>query len=385
MNLVKRGEQVSLAQRLKATNNRPTGFDYLRLVLAIGVAIVHSRYNTTGIEGAPLLARLNLAEAAAGGNPLSTPILPMFFALSGFLVAGSLERSKTLLTFLGLRVIRIYPALAVEIVLSALLIGTAATCLPLATYFQDLRFWGYLLNTIGDIHYELPGVFENNPLPNIVNGQLWTVPYELLCYVALAGLVLCGAVQRKFLIPLSAAGLALAHLCDNQLPIGDFKFNAKHGFDGTLLIVCFLAGVTFYSFRNNIPWSYPLFFGAGMASIALIWFVPFGEHPAILTLTYVTVYFGLTNTKRIFLIKGADYSYGIYIYHFVIIQLFVYLVAPRSGWFTAIICVPLSAFVAACSWHLVEKPAQQLRKPLARAEKHYLALKTRLLRWSAAA
>ena len=49
------------------------------------------------------------------------------FALSGYLVAGSLERSKTILTFIGLRVIRIYPALAVKVALSALLIGTAVT------------------------------------------------------------------------------------------------------------------------------------------------------------------------------------------------------------------------------------------------------------------
>jgi peptidoglycan/LPS O-acetylase OafA/YrhL len=381
MNLVTEVRRVSLAQRLIGTNGRPSGFDYLRLILAIGVAISHSRGVTTGTAGIPLLYRLNLVDATVGGNPLTAPILPMFFALSGFLVAGSLERSKTLLTFLGLRVIRIYPALAVEIVLSALLIGTAVTSLPLASYFQDPLFWSYLLNAIGDIHYKLPGVFVNSPTPDVVNAQLWTVPYELLCYVALAALVLCGAVQRKFLIPLGAAGLALARLCDYQLPIGDIKLNAQIGFDGPLLIVCFLAGVSFYLFRNKIAWCYPLFFGALMASIALIWFIPFGEYPAILTLTYVTVYFGLTNTKRLFLIKGADYSYGIYLYHFVIIQLFVYLAAPRSGWFTAIICVPLSALVAACSWHFIEKPAQHWRKPLIRAEQHYLALKSRLLSW----
>jgi hypothetical protein len=60
------------------------------------------------------------------------------------LVAGSLERSKTLLTFLGLRVIRIYSALAVEVVLSAFLIGAAVTAFPLERYFRDPLFLNYL-------------------------------------------------------------------------------------------------------------------------------------------------------------------------------------------------------------------------------------------------
>jgi peptidoglycan/LPS O-acetylase OafA/YrhL len=70
----------------------------------------------------------------------------MFFALSGFLVAGSPERSKTLLTFLGLRAIRIYPALGVEVVLSALLIGTAVTTLPLPA-ISEIRCSGVISET----------------------------------------------------------------------------------------------------------------------------------------------------------------------------------------------------------------------------------------------
>jgi peptidoglycan/LPS O-acetylase OafA/YrhL len=384
---------MNLAERLKATNNRPSGFDYLRIALAVAVAIVHFRYTTygfgpIGINGNALID--GNALTAPPVRALTAPILPMFFALSGFLVAGSLERSKTMLTFLGLRVIRIYPALAVEIVLSAFLIGPFVTSLPLASYFRDSLFWTYLLNVIGDVHFALPGVFENNPDSNRVNAQLWTVPYELLCYVTLAGLVLCGAVKRKILIPVAAVGLALAHLAlssheyDLQLPIiGNIKLQAPQGplgmFDGPLLIVCFLAGVSLYLFKDTISWSYPMFFSALMGSIALLWFVPSGKYPAILTITYMTVYLGLTNIKSLFLMKGADYSYGVYIYHYVIAQLFVYLAAPRSGWITLLTCIPLTTLVAAFSWHLIEKPAQQLRKPLAVTERHYLTVRDRLL------
>jgi peptidoglycan/LPS O-acetylase OafA/YrhL len=368
--------QVSLAERLVATNGRPSGFDYLRLGLAVSVVIQHSVGSTYGLAVKPMVDLWPETPLRA----LVRAIIPMFFALSGFLVAGSLERSKTTLTFIGLRVIRIYPALAVEVALSVFLIGTAVTTLPLAAYFRDPLFWKYLLNVTGDIHYLLPGVFENNPVPKTVNVQLWTVPFELLCYVTLTALVLFGGVQRKFLIPLAALGLALAHLIlrshEYHWHLPPFDFDT---FTGPLLVVCFLTGVSLYLFRDKIVWSSRMFAGALVASTALLWFVPFGEYPGVLTITYVTVYLGLTNFKRLAFIKGADYSYGIYLYGFVIQQLFVSLVAPRFWWVNALVCVPLAALFAAFSWHFIEKPAQKLRKPLAVAERHYLALKDRLL------
>ena len=47
----------------------------------------------------------------------------MFFALSGFLVTGSALRTGRLVPFLGLRVLRLLPALFVEVTLSAIILG----------------------------------------------------------------------------------------------------------------------------------------------------------------------------------------------------------------------------------------------------------------------
>ena len=175
--------RLNPAGRLTAANGRPPGFDYMRLGLAASIIILHSVPTTDGTDHDIFLTPL---------RPYIRAILPMFFALSGFLVAGSLERSKTMFGFLGLRVIRIFPALAVEVILSAFLIGAAVTTLPFASYFRDPLFLRYLLNIFGVVHFYLPGVFENNPNPRVVNGQLWTVPIELLCYVTLTALVLLG-------------------------------------------------------------------------------------------------------------------------------------------------------------------------------------------------
>jgi hypothetical protein len=139
----------TLADRLIASANRPAGFDYLRLLLASSVIATHS-------------LALTLTDFHRL-RPLAALILPMFFALSGFLVCGSLVRCRTLGTFLALRVLRLFPALVVETVLSALVIGPVFTSLPLNSYFEDPSFLGYFTSLVGVVKYKLPGVFTTNP------------------------------------------------------------------------------------------------------------------------------------------------------------------------------------------------------------------------------
>src|ERR1700691_2724048 len=87
----------TLEARMNA--GRTPGFDYLRIGLAVGVVCVHSVVTSYGPAG----------EGIWSGplRPLVAAILPMFFALSGFLVTGSLLRAKTLTEFVTLRGLRL--------------------------------------------------------------------------------------------------------------------------------------------------------------------------------------------------------------------------------------------------------------------------------------
>jgi peptidoglycan/LPS O-acetylase OafA/YrhL len=346
----------TLAARLASTDGRPSGFDYLRIVLALSIVAFHSAITAGGKSA-------DTALWASPLQPLLRAILPMFFALSGFLVAGSLERCRTLVSFLGLRVIRIYPALMVEVLLSALIIGPGVTRLSSGAYFGGSEFRHYLLNMTGDIHYRLPGVFANNPFPEIVNLQLWTVPYELGCYLSLAMLAVFGLVRRPFLAPLAAAALCTAHFA--------YRLFAHHGVfpsavvQGPLLIVSFLCGIALYLYRDRVPWDRWLFAAAAIASLVLLRGVPAGAYPSVILLGYVTVWLGLTNARRIFIIRGADLSYGVFLYGFVIQQLFAFLFPhDRFWWLNILVCIPCALGFAALSWGLIEKPALRLKKPL---------------------
>jgi peptidoglycan/LPS O-acetylase OafA/YrhL len=356
---------MNFADRMDAANGRPTGFDYMRLALAISVVATHSIITTYGRAA-------DHALLSSAFEPFMRAILPMFFCLSGFLVTGSLLRCQTLVSFLGLRVIRIYPALAVEVLISALILGPIFTSVTLAAYFGDPLFWQYLWNVTGHIHYLLPGVFADNPFPDTVNAQLWTVPWELLCYAMIAILTLFGVKTARAVAPIGVVVLSVLHLFGRLQENGWTYVQHGGGLSGEILVISFVVGVAFYLYRDTIKASAPLFVLALALSIYFLWSTPLGEYFGIYALGYVVAYLGTANPAKIGILQGADYSYGIFLYGFSVQQAFVALF-PTAEWYTNIlVCVPLSALVAALSWHYVEKPALGLKKGVFGLERMFL-------------
>lgn len=353
---------MTLDEKLKEADYRPTGFDYLRIILACAVVFWHTIVTSYGNA-------VQDAVQASGWRSVVALILPMFFALSGFLVAGSLDRCKTLVSFLGLRLIRIYPALMVEVLLSAFVLGPLLTTTPLAEYFTDKKFLTYLFNVIGHIHYELPGVFQSNPYPNRVNGQLWTVPFELYCYASIAILAAIGLAKRTGLFSLAVLGLGV--LLTAALAYKNFKEGggAPANVSGYQLVIAFLIGIAFYKLRDKIRWDWRIAAGCMVAGMALLQFPIVGDAVAIPLLVYVTVFLGAANPKKIALLRGADYSYGIFLYGYVIQQAWMTLGPPVHHWYINVaLALPTAALFAAFSWHVVEKPALKLRTPLMKLE-----------------
>lgn len=356
---------MTLADRITFTRGRTSGFDYLRIVLAASVIAMHSVITSYGPD-------VEIEFWHSPWRPYIRLILPMFFALSGFLVAGSLERTKTLGGFLGLRAIRIFPALAVEVFLSAIVIGAIYTTLPLSTYYSSPRFFRYFLNVLGDIHYELPGVFLHNPYVGQVNRQLWTVPFELYCYIALASLALLGLRKRRWMAPVGSAMVLAFYLVSRYLRFGEGVITIGP-FPGTMLVAMFLAGVSIYQYRSKIPFSPKVFWPCMLGSMALVWFVPFGEFVVAPLVAYSTVYIGLLDPKRLKIIQGADYSYGVFLYGYVIQQAVVASGVWSHQWLiNTVASLAIASVFAAGSWHLIERPALKLRGPLTRAEAWWL-------------
>jgi peptidoglycan/LPS O-acetylase OafA/YrhL len=341
----------TLQTQLDAVQNRPTGFDYLRLTLALSVIVWHGVLVCYGPSA-------EIYFWTGWPRPLIGFLLPAFFALSGFLVAGSLERNK-IPEFLTLRIMRIFPALAVEVLISALIIGPLLTTVQWREYFASSAFFSYFLNVIGDIHYYLPGVFNSNPTPDYVNAQLWTIPFELYCYAILTISALFGITKRTAWLFAITFGFVILMTSLPQFGLIDLP---PFGPNQSLLIISFLFGVSLYIMRRHVAFSRSLF----LISLSTYWIFFMNQnfvYLSALPLTYVTVFLGLQSPPKSLFIRGADYSYGVYLYGFPLQQTICYLFpSVRIWYFNALSGVALALVSAYLSWTIVESRILSQRK-----------------------
>lgn len=237
-------------------------------------------------------------ERALGGVTLGTVCVYVFFAISGFFITQSFEWTSTLARFVRARVLRLFPALIVVLVLT---VGAASA------YWTAVPDYVLRNLTLFVLRWELPGVFTDNPYGGAINGSLWTLSYEVLCYAGVTLLGLVGVLRRKW-----AVVIALA--------------------------------------VRLIPGAEPLF------------------RPAfVLALSYATFWLGYLPVPALRVYNRlGDYSYGVYIYAFPAQQLVAYwgtVTALGNMVAAALIVLPC----AVLSWHLIEKPAlalKSLRRPV---------------------
>src|SRR6516165_4596561 len=359
----------SFGDVLATNKNVGPGFDFLRVFLALSIVTFHS-WTVTNQYFAPV-------------NHDNTPmwivhytLVPMFFALSGFLISGSATR-LSLKNFLLNRGARIVPALAVDTLVCALIIGPLFTTVALHSYFFSRQFCVFFFNMVGWVHFTLPGVFTDHTVPE-VNGSLWTVPFEIGCYALISLLIILKLMPtRMFALAFASGYLILsvliqafnvpAHIHSQALGKAVSVAFLEHEAQA---VTAFLFGIIAYQMREIIPYSRWLL----ALSVAVILGIAFafpsmaqGQVPALRFLlmpaiVYVTIFAGLTPLPLPKFFHTGDYSYGIYLYHQPSLQIIIPLfplaaLAPHTGpWFTLVAGLPLVFFSATMSWHLVEKP-----------------------------
>ncbi|WP_380880072.1 acyltransferase family protein [Sphingomonas sp. DBB INV C78] len=289
-------------------------------------------------------------------------MVPAFFALSGFLVSGSAFRLKSTSTFLAHRSLRIFPALAVEVALSAFLLGPLLTTLPLSQYFADPALRHYLGNAAGFVTFVLPGVFEANPVPHIVNANLWTLPGEFYCYL-IAGAALATRILYNRTLFTIAVGLMTVVLAAMHFQLGNSVTGGP--FPTHVIVYYFFVGMLFYHWRDRIParpWIFAISVVVTYATLSidsLIYIAP-------LFVTYATIFVGMIAFPKSRLLSSGDYSYGVYLYGFPIAQALVAVFPWFEGqpWSLVVVAGALTIAFAAASWHLIEKHALRQKKRL---------------------
>lgn len=327
------------------------GFDALRVFLSLGVLAWHSIVLAKGKAYYPLIG--------SSIHPLIVALLPAFFALSGFLVTGSALRTGSIRTFLAFRALRLVPALTVEVALSALILGAVFTTLPLGAYFTSLAVWTYFGNIVSLIQFTLPGVFESNPYPAVVNGSLWTLRPEFYCYAIITILMLTQLIYHRklFSIFMLLGTVALAGLNVFAGVGAPERVVPWH-----VLVFYFFVGIAMYHWRQRIPYSPALFAACCLVTYFTIT-LPASTYFVAWPLGYMVLFIGATKIPPIPLLHRGDYSYGIYLFAFPVQQALVYsLPAMREPMALFIGASVITIAFSALSWHWIEKPSLKLKK-----------------------
>jgi peptidoglycan/LPS O-acetylase OafA/YrhL len=342
-----------------------------RLTLATGVILCHS-WPLTGRQVSFAPAQQLLRDVWVDG----------FFAISGFLITWSWFRRPRVRDYFLARGLRILPGLWACLIITAFVIAPIAVAIQGGSAPRLLLSRAPLEYVLGNsavdlLKHDIGGTPRGVPWFGEWNGSLWTLFWEVLCYIAIAGLGVAGLLRRRWLIP---ALLALVLYWSAKLPpygvFVDAPPGARQYIDAATLrlilegfaarfAVMFLAGALLYRFRDVIParWSLVV---ASVVIVLAASLLPNYRVVAAIPLAYAIIVSGaLIHNKRLRL--RTDLSYGVYIYAFPTQQLLVICgLAFLNPIVFAIIAAIATLPLAALSWFLVEKRAISLKSRLKR-------------------
>jgi len=315
--------------------------DLVRLILAAAVVCQHA----STLAGAPSLGPLS-----------SIPAVPIFIYLSGLLVSESLKRSQNTLNYLNKRIRRIFPAYITVVVIGGLLAWVKAL-IASSPGVSIKSLISYLANNLSFLNFRYPCAYpipqDHNPNYCAINGSLWSIKYELIFYLLLPLLfALCTHSNRNLSLKILGIGALLA-----------LSINNNHNIHTTIAL-CFLVGVGASHWKtiilNNLkklptinPWvrSLATITVAGLSGAGI---------PLTITLCLITVaafYPTKPNKPAINILRFGDLSYGIYLIHFPLIQIFISSLPAdfRESHWCQILSLGASVILAILLYQTVEK------------------------------
>jgi peptidoglycan/LPS O-acetylase OafA/YrhL len=341
------------------------GFDPLRVLAALAVVYSHSILLATGAEDSEPFQ-------AATGEILGVYGVFVFFMLSGYLVTDSALRSKGVIDFALKRIRRIFPAFVVAALVGTLVVAPLYATGSWLDFLKSPATWDTLVRVLTfqdsslmfqDIAFYTAAHPGQETMRTIVNGVLWTIPLELLCYVLVAVLLLA-----RLLRPWSVYLLAVA--------AGVFAFRYDWQPTGLLLglgfvLPSFIAGLAARVYLHGTPISFRVVLWSATGLVgAMLLFPDWSKieqvlFPALMVAPMLWIgrqTWGEQLVRNPF--RGRmDPSYGIYIWGWMIEQVVLSLMGPGiSPFLYTPVCLVAAFVVGGVSWYWVEAPFLSRRR-----------------------
>jgi peptidoglycan/LPS O-acetylase OafA/YrhL len=325
-------------------------FDLLRLLAAVQVLVFHSARHLE-LE---LPEWMNVFERFPG--------VPVFFVISGYLVSASYERSGNLTLYLQNRFLRIFPGLWACL---------AATVVVASAFgFNFLRpsalTW-FVAQMVGLIY--TPGFLDSFGFGSY-NGSLWTIPVELQFYCVVPFVYLLAHRTRwrnLVFVLLFLAFVAIVLFTNYDISRSDQSTATKvFGYTFVPHFYMFLAGLLLQragAYRS--AW----IFNKGPLWVATYLSFSFLAPETVATKIALSLVMAVCTVSMAYTLPGVadkllhrnDISYGVYIYHGLLLNVLVSL-----HWLHRIEYL-LIVLAGACtlgylSWVFVERPFLRKKK-----------------------
>jgi peptidoglycan/LPS O-acetylase OafA/YrhL len=372
-----------------AFDSKRNNFNFLRLFLAVAVIYSHAAFL---LYGPPTLDAVGTFLHDQFDEPRDHAIdsghlaVYGFFVISGFLISMSWRRSENAWSYFRKRVLRIYPGFIGAMLVGLFVLGPLGAS-EVGAYFGGL-WWSLVawvprmlcLSAPWDVA-PFTETLKGVPIAHVLNGSLWTIRPEFLCYVMVA--VLGGAsllVPGRWRMKVMVVGPVLLFLFLYGVYLGRLHGWLDHPFpwleasergrkvlervwELPRLFTYFAAGMCLYAYRRSIPVSRWLVAGAVVVIVGSI-FVP-GVLAVTLPICGSYALLCFSTVKQPWMNgfgKSTDLSYGVYLYAFPLQQLAVMYFGPHLTAMTAFLAVLPPVFLLAwLSWTLVERPAMRWR------------------------
>jgi peptidoglycan/LPS O-acetylase OafA/YrhL len=312
-------------------STRQNNFDLLRLIAAIAVLFSHSF---------PMVGE---TEPTIAGTTLGTTAVWVFFAISGYLIVGSWDHTRNVVAFLIKRALRIVPAYLVMLVIAALIIGPLESVFTFSQYFHSGTPTHFIL-----VNLTFPPMVDQSlygVVAPAINGSIWTIPFEVRCYVLVAAIGLLGLLRNpKIAVPVFIAGIVLTGIINQPGP-----------FDTSMFFRMFAVGGLLWTLRDHIPFRWSI-----AAVVCVVWFLPLSAslHPWAQTLAIpYTVVVVATRTPASLrrLTQYGDFSYGLYVWGWVVQRTLLQIFPGITGAEMFAIALPTSYALGVVSWFSVER------------------------------
>lgn len=333
-------------------------FGFLRLFFATLVIVSHVPEALDGNRNREYLVRF------FGSMSLGDLAVDCFFLISGYLILMSYQNSSSLTSYFSKRILRIYPGYLLAYILTLIVV------IPLAqglSFLMQFDTWFWFKSVVRMFVLDVPwaeGVFDKTPIPYL-NGSMWTIKYEFLCYGMVPVLFYFFKENLKYyvltlLILVSTSYMAAYADFDIGIPTPvSLQLSSA-----TRLLPFFIMGSIFYLMRHRIQYK-AHYMVMCVAGLFVMFFDPHLAPLALMTMgAYLLFGFAFHYKSQALSQVGTkvDLSYGIYLFAWPIQNLIIQHFPSITTIPLTLLVIVLSAAVAYLSWTFVEKPFMQMKK-----------------------